>query len=135
MVYLDACSSTQKKCSITSLSQMYIIIISFKNSIKSRNIQIWAFLLKFQISLLNRALLLQEYTVKNPIFVFLTSLTHFSTIFWALLSPVIFLSSFGYIFLYIFCGDQKMGYNIPDACSSTQKKCSITSLSNDIHLR
>ena len=61
--------------------------------------------------LLNRALLLQEYTVKNPIFVFLTSLTNFPTIFWALLPPVIFLTSFGYIFLYIFCGDPKMGYN------------------------
>ena len=89
-------------------------INSFKNQIKSINIQIWAFLLKFQIFLLNRALLLQEYTVKNPIFVFLTSLTNFPTTFWALLPPVIFLTSFGYIILYIFCGDPKMGYNTYD---------------------
>jgi hypothetical protein len=38
-------------------------------------------------------------------------LTNFPTIFWALLPLVIFLTSFGYIFLYIFCGDPKMGYN------------------------
>jgi hypothetical protein len=39
-------------------------------------------------------------------------LTDFPTIFFlALLPPVIFLTSFGYIFLYIFCGDPKMGYN------------------------
>ena len=43
--------------------------------------------------------------------VFLTLLTNFPTIFWALPPPVIFLTSFGYIFLYIFCGDPKMGYN------------------------
>ena len=47
------------------------LINSFKNSIKSINIQIWAFLLKFQIFLVNRAFLLQEYIIKNSIFVFL----------------------------------------------------------------
>ena len=85
-------------------------INSNKNPIKSINIQIWAFLLKIQNFLLNRAFILQEYTVKkfNPCI--LNSLTNFLTVFWALLPPVIFLTSFGYLF-YFFNGDPKMGYN------------------------
>jgi len=104
------------------------LINSFKNSIKSINIQIWAFLLKIQIFLLNKVLLLQEYTVKNPIFVFLTSLTDFPTIFWALLPPVIFLTSFGYIFLYIFCGDPKKGYNNGNRSSQLSPNSNIHDL-------
>ena len=74
------------------------------------NIQTWAFLLKIQIFLLNRDFIFQEYTAKNPIFVFFNLLDQFSDHFLSASASCNFLTVFGYLFNF-FCGDPKMGYN------------------------
>jgi hypothetical protein len=57
------------------------------------------------------ALILQEYTVKNPIFVFLTSLTDFSDRLLSASASCYFSNLLWLFILFHLFGDPKMGYN------------------------
>jgi hypothetical protein len=59
------------------------------------------------------ALILQEYTVKNPIFVFLTSLTDFSDHLMSASASCYFSNLLWLFILFHLFGDPKMGYNNP----------------------
>jgi hypothetical protein len=60
------------------------------------------------------ALILQEYTVKNPIFVFLTSLTDFSDHLLSASASCYFSNILWLFILFHLFGDPKMGYNSVD---------------------
>jgi len=68
--------------------------------------------------LLNMALILQEYTVKNPIFVFLTSLTDFSDHLLSASASCYFSNLLWLFILFHLFGDPKMGYNSCNDASS-----------------
>jgi hypothetical protein len=59
------------------------------------------------------ALILQEYTVKNPIFVFLTSLTDISDHLMSASASCYFSNLLWLFILFHLFGDPKMGYNNP----------------------